>query len=97
MAMFVGVGTLELRIYDLDSLKAKTGVVRKIMRRARERFPISICEVEMQQDLEQSVLGFTSVGTNESATKTLMNRVIEFIESLHMANVISADYTVEGF
>ena len=97
MAMFVGIGTVELRLYDLDTLRAKTSLIRKIMRRTRDKFPISMCEVEMQEDIEQSVIGFSSVGTHESATGTLMNHVIEFIESLHLANVMSADFTVEGF
>jgi len=97
MAMFVGVGTVDLRIYDVESLKAKTSLVRKIIRRTREKFPISMCEIEMKEDIEQSVVGFSFVGTHESAIGSLMNQVIEYIEALHLANVTSADFTIEGF
>jgi len=97
MAMFVGIGTLELRLYEINSLKEKSSVIRRILRRTRDRFRISIQEVELLTEFEQAVLGFASVGSHQAAVDKMMNNIIEFIEELRMADVLSADFTVEGF
>ncbi len=95
--MVVGVGRLHLRIHDNHSLKGKRQVVRKTIERVRSRFDVAIAEVG-DQDLWQSVrLGFTLVGSDSRVVRSVMDRVVGFIEDLHLCEVLDVETEIMNF
>jgi uncharacterized protein YlxP (DUF503 family) len=95
--MVVGVGRLHMRIHDNHSLKGKRQVVRKTIERVRSRFDLAIAEVG-DQDLWQSVrLGFSLVGSDSRVVRSVMDRVVNFIEDLHLCEVLDVETEILNF
>lgn len=86
--MVVGVLQLDLKIHSAHSLKEKRSVVRRVLGRCRERYPVSCAEVD-DQDLWQSArLGFTMVAVDEVSIDRTFQRLEQHIESLGLAEII---------
>lgn len=78
--MIVGVCSVELMIYESNSLKDKRHVVKSIIGRIQSRFNVSIAEVDLNQKWRNAQIGFACV-TNDSihANQIILN-VLKFIE-----------------
>lgn len=95
--MVVGVGRLHMRLHDSQSLKGKRKVVRKTIERVRSRFDVAIAEVA-DQNLWQSIqLGFSVVGSDGRVVHSVMDRVINFIEDLHLSEILDVEKEILHF
>ena len=92
--MVVGLGTLELYIPGVQGLKEKRGVVRRVVERTRSRFPVSVAEVDHLDLHQKATIGFAVVSNDAKLADSILNRVVDFIEDLHLAEVIRADLEV---
>lgn len=78
--MIIGVCTIELLVTDSNSLKDKRQVVKSLIDRVRNRFNVSISEVEHQDLWRRAVLGIACVATDQQFASTVLNKVIELVE-----------------
>ncbi len=84
----MGVCQLRMIINGVSSLKEKRGVARRIIARVKNKFPVSIAEVE-DNDLWQSlVIGFCMVGNDRSFVNSWLDKTIDFIENLYLAEIV---------
>jgi uncharacterized protein YlxP (DUF503 family) len=90
--MVVGAAQVELHVHASHSLKEKRGAVRSIVRRVRNEFNVAVAEVEGQDTWQRAVLGLAAVGHDGVSVRAILERVVEFIEGLHLAEV--ADHSV---
>jgi uncharacterized protein YlxP (DUF503 family) len=91
--MTVGVLELRLVIRQAQSLKDKRRVVRSLKDRLRDRFGVSVAEVELQDDRQQAVLGVAVVGGDESVLGGVLNKVVDFVRL--NPDAVLCDYSVE--
>jgi len=85
--MVVGVLKLNLTIPENHSLKGKRGVIKRIQARVAQRFNISVAECG-DQDLWQSVvLGFAVAGTSRPVIEATLDKVVDFVDGLGLAEV----------
>ena len=82
---------MELIVRGSQSLKGKRGVVRSIVRRTRNRFNLSVTEVGGQDTWQRCVLGLSTIGADAVTVRKALDRAVEFIEQLHLAEVRSSD------
>ena len=92
--MIVGACLVELHIHDSQSLKAKRGVVRSIVRRVRNRFNLSVAEVGGQDTWQHAVLGLCAAGSDARRVRQELERASDFIEDLHLAEVCGVDVEI---
>jgi hypothetical protein len=85
--MVVGAAEVELHVHASHSLKEKRGAVRSIVRRLRNEFNVAVAEVGGQDTWQRAVLGLAAVGHDGVSVRAVLERAIEFIESLHLAEV----------
>ena len=90
--MVVGAAQVELHVHASHSLKEKRGAVRSIVRRIRNEFNVAVAEVGGQDTWQRTVLGLAAVGHDGVSVRAILERVVEFIEGLHLAEV--TDHTV---
>jgi uncharacterized protein YlxP (DUF503 family) len=90
--MVVGAAQVELHVHASHSLKEKRGAVRSIVRRVRNEFNVAVAEVVGQDTWQRAVLGLAAVGHDGVSVRAILERVVEFIEGLHLAEV--ADHSV---
>ncbi len=89
--MIVGAAVVELRVHGSQSLKAKRGVVRSIVRRLRNRFNVAVSEVGGQGTWQRAVLGLSMVGADEVPLRRALERAVDFIEETHLAQLIGRE------
>lgn len=89
--MIVGAALVEIHVHGSHSLKAKRGVVRSISQRVRNRFNLSVAEVGGQDTWQRAVLGLTAAGMDWATVRGLLERAVEFIENLHLAEVTDCE------
>ena len=79
--MNVAVSTVTLHLLDTHSLKEKRGLLQSLMTRLRDRYNVSVAEVEQHDDFQGAVLGLSCVNTAAGHAQETIDSVIRFIES----------------
>ena len=92
--MIVGAALVEIHVHGSQSLKQKRGVVRSITQRVRNRFNLSVSEVGGQGTWQRAVLGLTAGGATAGPVRSVLERAVEFIEDLHLAEVIDSEVEI---
>jgi uncharacterized protein len=85
--MVVGAMEVELHVHASRSLKEKRSVIRSIVARVRNEFNVAVAEVGGQDTWQWAVLGMAAVGHDAVSVRAVLERVVDFIESLHLAEV----------
>src|SRR5262245_49774921 len=92
--MIVGACVVELHVEGCQSLKAKRGVIRSIVRRVRNRFNLGVSEIGGQDTWQYAALGLAAAGSDAAAVRGVLERAGGFIEDLHLARVLSTEIQV---
>ena len=77
------IGTIKLKIFApwVHSLKEKRMVVKSLCARIKNKFNVSIAEVEDQDIHQNIVLGVACVTTDNAHADQILDKVIRFIEA----------------
>lgn len=78
--MIVGVCTVEILIYDTNSLKDKRHVIKSMIGRIKSRFNVSISEVGNNDKWQSSIIGFSCVTNETHHANSVISNVLNFIE-----------------
>jgi hypothetical protein len=92
--MVVGVGCIHLMLHDNHSLKGKRQVVRKTIERVRSRFAVAVAEVGDQELWQRIQLGFSLVGSDSRVVRSVMDRVVNFIDDLQLSEILDVQMEV---
>lgn len=89
--MIVGVLKLNLILAENHSLKGKRGVLRRIEARVSRQFNISVTECGDQDLWQSAVLGFCAAGSSRQIVEATLQKVIDFIDSMNLAEVAESE------
>ncbi len=89
--MIIGTCLVSLHIPSSGSLKAKRLVLRRIKDRVRNKFNVSIAEVDHFDLWQRSTLGVAVVSKDSRFADQVIANVVGFIESDRNINVISIE------
>jgi len=73
--MVVGVLQLELLLHGPQSLKEKRSLVKKLIARLRNRFPVSVAEVDLQDAWQRACIGVVMVSAEAHGLNGLADRI----------------------
>lgn len=93
--MIVGVLKISLILPENHSLKGKRGVLRRIQARVSHQFNISVAECGDQDLWQSAVLGFCVVGSSRQVVEATLQKVVDFVEDLGLAQVGESE--IESF
>lgn len=79
--MIIGACSLEIRIFEVFSLKEKRQVIKSILGRLQSRFNISVAEVDKFESWQTSVIGFACVSNETAHIQSMIDNVIRFVDS----------------
>ena len=85
--MTVAVARITFRIHGNQSLKDKRKVVKSIIDKSRHRFNVSVAEVADQDVHQRAVIGVAAVGSDGRTLTSLLDRIVDFMESLGLADL----------
>jgi len=86
--MVVGTGIMDLFVGGSRSLKEKRAVLRRVLGRTRNEFNVSIAEAEAYNDRKRCRIGFSVVGNERGFVSSKMDKIVNFIEGLHLVDVV---------
>ncbi len=87
----VGVLTLEIQVEDSHSLKDKRHVIKSLKDRLRERFNVSVAEIDGLESWQHAVVAAVTV----SADRVRAEQVLQAVEA-HAAGVLGGALTGTG-
>ena len=90
----MGVLKLSLILAENHSLKGKRGVLRSIEARVSNQFNISVAECDDQDLWQSAVLGFSMVGSNQALVEAALQKVVDFVDGLGLAQIGAAEMEV---
>jgi hypothetical protein len=79
--MIIGILSLELTIAQANSLKDKRQVIKSLLEHIRNKFNVSAAEVDFLDTWRKSGLGFAVVSNEQSFANSVLNKVLEHVES----------------
>ena len=91
--MIVGTLTIELVVGGAYSLKDKRRVIKSLKDRIRNKFNVSVAEVDHQDSWQRASLGVAVVGTDGQFANAALSKVIELVRSTRGASLV--DYDLE--
>jgi uncharacterized protein len=95
--MVLGVTELELSLPESASLKAKRSVLKRLIDRTRSRFNVTIAEVGKQDIHSRAVVACAIVGSDRRYINGAVDKLINFIEGLALAEIVEARIEIVNF
>ena len=89
--MVVGVLKLKFFLPENHSLKGKRGVLKSIQAQVANQFKISVTECGDQDLWQSAVLGFGVVGTSQPILEATLQKIVEFVDDMGLAQVGRAE------
>jgi len=93
----VGICVIELIIPENHSLKGKRHVVKKIIERTKNKFNLSIAEVGDQELWQRCKIGLCTVGNDKRIINSVLDKVIQHIDNMHLAEIIDSQIELLHF
>jgi uncharacterized protein YlxP (DUF503 family) len=89
--MVVGVLRIDLRLFEVHSLKQKRSVVSRILQRLRSRYPVSAAEVGSLDLLQRSLLGVSMTAGSEAQIQAVFLKLEEDIYRAGQAELLASE------
>ena len=91
--MRIGVLRIDIYIYGSSSLKGKRRVVKSLKERIRNRFNVSVAEVDNHDKWQRVSIGIACLGTDKSSINGLLDKVLNFIRDIRQVEL--GNYEIE--
>ena len=87
------IGSMIITIYTpwVHSLKEKRAIVKSICAKTKNKFNVSIAEIDEQDTHQQIVIGLAAIANQASQVDRILDSVMNFIESSTEGNIIKVD------
>lgn len=79
--MIVGLAACECLIYDAHSLKDKRAVLQRIITRLRQRYNLSVAEVDFQDTWQHTKIAIVSVASSKIVVERELQNAFKLIDS----------------
>lgn len=76
----VAVGTVELHLPDVGSLKGKRHALKGLKEKLRQRFELSVAEVDHQDLWQRATLALAYVSGSSRHANEVISKAVDFIE-----------------
>jgi hypothetical protein len=94
--MFVALQRFDLRIRDSHSLKQKRHVVKALTAALRQRFNVSVAEVDHQDLWQRATIAIAVTGAQEYPLRKVAGDIERFVDTWPAVEVLQVDVTVHA-
>ncbi len=77
----VAVGTVELHLPEVDSLKGKRHALKGLKERVRTRFEVAVAEVDHHDVWQRATLAVACVSHDSRHANEVVSKALDFIEA----------------
>ena len=93
--MFVGVLQIELFIPESNSLKSKRYAIRSIKDRLKNRYNVSVAEIDNTDKWQRASLGIAAVSNESRHIQSMLGKALDLVYGDHRVEVI--DSTIDYY
>ncbi len=93
--MFVGVLQIELFIPESNSLKSKRYALRSIKDRLKNRYNVSVAEIDNADKWQRASLGIAAVSNESRHVQSMLGKALDLVYGDHRVEVI--DSTIDYY
>ena len=79
--MIIGLAACECIIYDTNSLKEKRAVLQRILTRLKQRYNVSVSEVDYQDLWQRTKIAIVAVSASRVSTEQELQSALKLIDS----------------
>lgn len=79
--MIIGLAACECIIYDTHSLKEKRAVLQRILTRLKQRYNVSVSEVDYQDLWQRTKIAIVAVSSTQVSTEQELQNALKMIDS----------------
>ncbi len=79
--MIIGIARCECLIYDAASLKNKRAVLQRIISRIRQKYNVSVSEVDFQDVWQRTAIAVAAVASAKVPAERELQNAIKLIDS----------------
>lgn len=91
--MIVGVASIDIHIPESGSLKSKRHFIKRIKDRVKNKFNVSIAEVDHNDLWQRTTLGVSVVANEKHFANQVLSQVVDFIGTENGVQIL--DYSIE--
>ena len=88
--MVLAVLQLSIRLPEVHSLKEKRWHLKSLVTRIRNKFNVSVSEVDSQDSWQLATLAVAHVGNDRSHTNRLLDQTLNFVEGVRQIEVVDS-------
>jgi uncharacterized protein len=89
--MHIGTLTVTVRMHNTQSLKDKRQIIKSLIETTRQKFNVSISEVDDLDKWRQAVIGVACVANDSQFVDRVLNKVLDTLESNPMVEVCEVE------
>lgn len=84
------LGTLQLELYfpDPQSLKEKRQILKSVLTRLKQKFNVSVSELDNMDKWQSSIIGVAYIGRNRNDIDRGLNSVVQFFDQEDQLQVV---------
>ncbi|HLO12366.1 MAG TPA: DUF503 family protein [Pseudoneobacillus sp.] len=79
--MMVGLAECECIIYDAHSLKEKRAVLQRILTRLKQKFNVSVSEIDYQDVWQRTKIAIVTVASSKVSAEIELQNAMKLIDS----------------
>lgn len=88
--MIVGLLTLDLHIFESHSLKEKRFVVKSLIDRIKNKFNVSVAEVDANDLWQRSVIGIAMVANETQFINKVFENIKNVVYEIHSVELLDS-------
>ncbi|HWC72089.1 MAG TPA: DUF503 domain-containing protein [Actinomycetota bacterium] len=94
--MLVALQRFDLRIRESHSLKQKRHVVKALSAAMRQRFNVSVSEVDHQDLWQRATIGVAALGAGEFHLRQVTDEIARFVDTWPSVEVLEVEVTMHA-
>lgn len=79
--MIIGTCIYDIHIYCSQSLKDKRRILKSVIDRIKNKFNVSIAEIDHQDSWDHAVIGIAVVSNHTTHVNQMLNNITHFLEN----------------
>ena len=92
--MVLGLGTITFNTDHCHTLKEKRKIIKAILARVKNTYNVSIAEVDLNDMHKRAIIGFAFAGNDRQKINSKMDKMLDLIESMSLAEIIDAQVEI---
>lgn len=92
--MIVGTLKVELHILGESSLKGKRMILKSLKDRTRNRFNVSVAEIDDMDKWQKATLGISCVGRDKRYINGVLSKVMDLINQSNSVELIDCEMEI---